>query len=220
MKIVAISDLHGKLIPLDKIPESDLLLIAGDIAPWYHGWNLLDQAHWLRDIFSDWLSKVSKKTNHIVGIFGNHDWVGEKGKHLLPTLPWSYLETSSIVIDGLKIWGSPWTPFFCDWAFNYPADPMEAEKFAPDLYEKLPDGTDIVITHGPPIGILDLCPDGHRAGCWHLKKRIFEVKPKLHVFGHIHGAHGMETIDDIQFANVSVLNEQYKRIYEPTVIEI
>jgi Icc-related predicted phosphoesterase len=220
MKLVAISDMHGKLVPAKEIPEGDILLIAGDIAPWYHGWNLLDQAHWLRDTFSPWLEEVAKRTKTVVGIAGNHDWVFEKGKHLISQLPWIYLELSTVEVGGLKIFGSPWTPFFCDWAFNYPADPMESEKFAPDLYEKLLDGTDVVVTHGPPIGILDLCPNGYRAGCWHLKKRIFEVKPKLHVFGHIHQSHGQETIDNIQFANVSVLNEQYKRVYEPTVIEI
>jgi Icc-related predicted phosphoesterase len=220
MKLVALSDMHGKLVALEDVPEGDILLIAGDICPWYGGWDLLDQAHWLRDKFTPWLEKLSKKIKHIVGVAGNHDWVFERGSHLLTNMPWHYLEASTIKIEGLKIFGSPWTPFFCDWAFNYPPDPKESEKFAPELYEKLEDGTDIVITHGPPINILDKCPDGHRAGCWHLKSRIFAVKPKIHVFGHIHGAHGIETIDGTTFANVSILNEQYKPTYSPTVLEI
>jgi Icc-related predicted phosphoesterase len=220
MKIVAISDMHGKLTPLDEMPSGDLLIIAGDIAPYYHGWTLLNQAHWLRDKFISWLDEMSGKVKNIVGIAGNHDWVFQKGKHLLPNMPWHYLEVSSIEIDGVKIFGSPWTPFFCDWAFNYPPDPMESEKFAPELYEKIEDGTDIIVTHGPPINILDKCPDGYRAGCYHLKKRIFEIKPKLWIGGHIHGAHGVEVIDGTTFANVSILDEQYKRVYQPTVLEI
>ena len=85
-------------------------------------------------------------------------------------------------IDGVKFWGSPWQPAFYDWAFNVPRGRQLAEMWA-----LIPDDTDVLITHTPPYGILDQVENGELVGCEDLREALLRVKPKLHVFGHIHG---------------------------------
>lgn len=98
-----------------------------------------------------------------------------------------YLEDSGTKVGGLNIYGSPWQPVFCDWAFNLErGDPLRA------VWKKIPDGTDILITHGPPIGHGDILKGGsERSGCVDLLMEIQKrVRPKYHIFGHIHEGYG------------------------------
>ena len=84
----------------------------------------------------------------------------------------------------------------------------------------IPEDTDVLITHGPPHMIGDECPDGFRAGCEDLLERVKVVKPKVHVFGHIHGGHGVYNVDGTKFINASVLDESYNRTQDPITIEL
>ena len=83
----------------------------------------------------------------------------------------------------MKFYGSPQQPAFFDWAFNVERGPAKIGKFG----ERIPADTDVLVTHGPPLGRGDLCSSGLRAGCVDLLQHVQQrVKPKLHVFGHIH----------------------------------
>jgi len=90
-----------------------------------------------------------------------------------------------VIIEGVKFYGSPWQPRFFDWAFNL--DRGEEIKKKWDL---IPMDTDVLITHGPPYGILDLTHEGEKVGCEELMKAVLRVQPKIHIFGHIHEAYG------------------------------
>ena len=92
-----------------------------------------------------------------------------------------YLCDESLTLDGVKFYGSPWQPRFFDWAFNKDRGaPLKA------IWDKIPLDTDVLITHGPPHGILDLTFDKIKAGCEELLLAVQRIKPKVHVFGHIH----------------------------------
>ncbi len=93
---------------------------------------------------------------------------------------------AELSIDPLKIYGSPWQPEFYNWAFNLPIGPKLQEK-----WQAIPTEVDILITHGPPKGIRDKAPSGYDCGCPLLREEIMNrIKPRLHVFGHIHDGYG------------------------------
>ena len=125
-----------------------------------------------------------------------------------------YLQDSEVTIDGIKFYGSPWQPEFYNWAFNLPRGEKLAQKWA-----EIPDNTDVLITHGPAYGILDYAPMGGHVGCEELYKRISDIKPKIHVCGHIHNSYGQKTIDGIEFLNASVLNDRYEYAHKPIVVD-
>lgn len=218
MKIVAIADLHGDLSI--KIPKCDLLLIAGDICPTYDHDSLF-QKLWLDSQFREWLEK--QPADEIAGVAGNHDFYFEHYLGEEINLPWHYLMDKEETIKGLRVYGTPWQPAFCDWAFNK----LESELM--ELYNKIPVGIDILITHGPPLCHGDTVTQFNRydhLGSKSLLRRIETVTPRLNVFGHIHtGDHRRTTRTDEEsgklttFINVSVKDEHYKTVYEPTVIE-
>lgn len=198
MKICCVSDLHGHL---PEIPECDLLLIGGDIVP-TTAHKPESSAFWLENVFRRWLEELPAR--NIVGIAGNHDWIFQKRRDLIPSLPWIYLQDSGVEIGGFKIWGTPWQPVFFDWAFNLPESELKLR------WKMIPDDTDILITHGPPYGIGDLSTYGNmNAGSPSLLARIGELSPKLAVFGHIHSGYGEYRINDTIALNASLVNEKY-----------
>jgi len=211
MIITAISDLHGNLI---NIPKCDILLIAGDVCPTYNH-NIFFQKSWLKNDFSKWLSNIDAK--YIIGIAGNHDFIAEKDHSFMKELPWIYLQDENIIIDKVKIHGSPWTPQFFDWAFM--KEDHELEKY----WDLIDDDTDILVTHGPPRGILSIGGRNEEAGCISLMKRIKKLwNLKLHVFGHLHGSRGVyhETNNQRIFSNVTIVNEMYDPVYEPYTVDL
>ena len=213
MKIVAMSDMHGQLPA--RVPACDLLLLAGDVTPVEnHGIDF--QASWLDREFRDWLNAQSARK--IVGIAGNHDFIFEQAPGLVPRdLPWTYLQDSGIVWEGLRIWGTPWQPIFFDWAFN--GDPERLRR----QWSLIPDDTDILIVHGPPLGYGDGVRERgwvRRAGCPHLLERIQKIGPKLVVFGHIHEGRGEWNLGPSRLANVTLLDGAYRAVFEPWVFEL
>jgi hypothetical protein len=176
--------------------------------------------------FLDWFSSI-KGYDKKIFIAGNHDRILEND----PT--WSLLTikdyTNLIYLQdemfglydmdedrSLKIYGSPWQPEFFNWAFNLPrnGEVMKAK------WDDIPDDTDILITHGPPFGHLDI-PGGQsiRVGCEMLRHRVDELRPKIHVFGHIHGSSGYYYNGHTHFINASILNERYDYTNLPVSIE-
>lgn len=127
-----------------------------------------------------------------------------------------YLEDSACEIFGYKIYGSPWTPIFCDWGFNLTRGKEILEK-----WKKIPTDTDILITHGPPYKILDKCYSGTNAGCEDLLKEVKErVKPKFHIFGHIHEGYGVVEKEGTTYVNASTCNISYKPNNKPIVFKL
>jgi Icc-related predicted phosphoesterase len=154
---------------------------------------------------------------HKVFTVGNHDFLAETSPSLFRKLipdNCVYLENSDVVIEGIRIWGSPITPWFYDWAFNRQRGADIAKYWA-----TIPEGTDIIVTHGPVYDILDRTTRGDLTGCEDLRAKIEAIKPKYHVFGHIHEAYGMRQVGDTTFINASVLDEQYRMANAPIVLD-
>lgn len=206
MKICSVSDLHGQL---PEIPQCDLLLIAGDVCP-VHDHSLTFQRLWLNSNFKRWLWSVP--ADKIVGVFGNHDLIGEQAPELVPVLPWVLLQDRTYTYRDLKIFGLPWQLRFMDWAFNLDEPELNLK------YESIPQ-CDIIISHGPPYGYGDFV-DGEHVGSKAFLKRIDEIEPKLVVFGHIHPGAGVWTRGKTTLANVTLLDDNYRMVHEPKVFEI
>lgn len=127
-----------------------------------------------------------------------------------------YLEDSACEVEGFKIWGSPWQPEFYDWAFNLPIGDRLAAK-----WDLIPSDTDILITHGPPKHVLDLTTTNVSTGCPDLLSTIQKrVKPKLHVFGHIHESYGVDTDGTTVYANASTCTFRYRPTNPALVFDI
>jgi len=208
MRIVAISDTHNREVEL---PEGDLLIVAGDLTA-TGGPRELEN-------FNRYLERQSVKFGHDpLVIAGNHDFAFEdaptEARRLLSAAV--YLEDELVEIDGKLIYGSPWTPEFKRWAFMKERGPEIRQ-----AWKKIPDGLDVLVTHGPPHGILDYC--GVNAGCEELLETLTKRlarPPRFHVFGHIHEGYGQEQGERTVFLNVSICNRAYNPINAPTVFEI
>ncbi len=213
MKIWHISDTHTKHKYLNPPEDCDIVIFSGDCSnPREPSINEMQ----IRD-FITWFVNLPMK--YKIFVAGNHDTSIEAEyltKDNFESVGITYLENSSIEIEGLKIWGSPYTPSYgIGWAYNKKREKLH------DLWATIPDDTDIIITHGPPKGIMDLAY--HKidnkwlleyCGCSALLKRIFQIKPKLVCFGHIHdnednlnsGIRQLGTLPTI-FSNGSVVTD-------------
>lgn len=207
-KIIAISDTHN-LHSYIQIPECDILIHAGDAT----GRGSMEEIM----PFLNWLSKQPAK--YKVFIPGNHDWGFEKNpdfyRHECQERGITLLIDEIVDLEGLKIYGSPITPFFCNWAFNRFPGP-EIQKH----WDLIPKGIDILVTHGPPRGFLDQTVFGEQCGSEELLYKILENRPKVHIFGHMHDCHGLKTFDGIKFYNVTICDERYKAVHKPTEIDL
>lgn len=230
MKVVAISDQHGHL---PKIPKCDLLIIAGDVCPHMgvvdQEWNgekvkrrvpvgssddIFFQSEWLNGPFRKWIDKTKAK-NKIL-IFGNHDFIAEKSPHMIPIMPIHILQDNSVVIDGLKIWGSPRSLPFYDWAFNNTEEELER------IYSNIPADTDVIVSHGPAFGTMDWVRSGERVGSKALLRAIEKIKPQLVIVGHIHDAYGVDkiTVPGVTICNASVLDDNYNLCRSPLTFDV
>ena len=215
-KIVVISDTHGQHLGM-QIPDGDILIHCGDFCP--HG-QYLDALK-----FVNWFG--TQRHKHKIFIAGNHDLYFERGNpcdvdSFLKAMPPAvhYLQDSGIELEGLKFWGSPVQPTFFNWAFN--RDRGEEIKKHWDL---IPEGTDVLITHGPPYKICDVAPNGtgfyKNVGCVDLLNATLKIKPKLHVFGHIHFSGGNNFVSPKTiYANASICDEDYLRNNKPIIFDI
>jgi Icc-related predicted phosphoesterase len=210
-KITFISDTHTKHRHLtNDLPGGDILIHCGDISS--RGYkNEIEN-------FLGWFDGI-KGYEYKIFIAGNHDFGFQDNPkecfELLKNYPSiTYLQDNSIIIDGIKIYGSPWQPRFHNWAFNVNRGWDIAQK-----WERIPQDTDILITHGPLLGILDITNISERVGCEDLYNRVMEIKPKVHAFGHIHSSYGMKEMDGMTFINASNLGEDYLYQNDPITLD-
>jgi len=202
MKIVCISDLHNVYTDLI-LPKGDVLIVAGDIDT--HGGEILFLA------FNFWMCSLDYKYKIVIA--GNHDKYFAENN--VRSTPYIYLNNSGVEIEGVKFYGSPVSPKFGHWSFMKERGDESAK-----VWDKIPDDTDVLITHGPPYGILDETAFKQKVGCYDLLQRVLKVQPKYHIFGHIHEAYGTEKIGDTTFINASVVDFRYNLKNNPVVIEI
>lgn len=185
MRILAVSDLHGHLP--GKIPECDLLLLGGDYT---------DHQKGFIERFRRWLKDLPCK---VIGIAGNHDFE-LLDEELARGLPWTYLFDSEASHEGIRIYGTPWTPKFYDWAF------MKDEEDLKPTFQKIPEGINILLSHGPAFQRLDKTYYDESPGSKNLLDRIEQVAPKVVICGHIHEARGAMEVGGTKYYNVSYVN--------------
>ena len=235
MRIVCISDthsLHNKMS--HSIPEGDILIHAGDISNKGGERDVTNFVNWFQNI---------KGFDLKLFISGNHDFCFEKVNqpHHKGDYDWLrnlmspenlsqsdvvYLEDDHVTFISeefsipLTIYGSPWQPWFYDWAFNLP-------RLGEELYEKwskIPLDTQILITHGPPNGFGDLVNNWRQpnanVGCELLRNKIEELNPLLNVFGHIHEGYGVYNNGKTTFVNASICTSEYQPINKPIIIDL
>lgn len=208
MKLVCIADTHREEWNT-KIPHGDILIHAGDF-------DIYDYKD-LQNV-KTFLDEETHSRKIIIG--GNHDFLLQTisksyVQSVMQTKDIAYLENETIEIKGIKFWGSPNTRIFMNWAFMLTAEQLK------ENWAQIPEDIDIVITHGPPFGILDQATEtGTHLGCPFLRARIKEIKPKYHIFGHIHGGYGVYQDEHTTYINCSLLDEEYELINDPIVVEI
>jgi Icc-related predicted phosphoesterase len=232
LKIAAIGCTHDQHKYIT-VPECDVLIHTGDYSRVggtaetanFYQW-LKDQTQAKHKIFIEGnheLQADPKKSEfHRFSQTANHkDWVNYiiKQEDSFKEHNVHRLENTGVEIDGVKFWGSPYTVAFHGWAFNMSLDELQYN------WEKAPLDTDVLITHGPPLGKLDLCLNGHHAGDPHLLQWLLENRPKAHFFSHIHEAYGETSIgvdgeNQTKLYNVSVLDTAYNVVNQPTIITI
>lgn len=219
MRIVCISDTHLLQPPL---PDGDVLIHAGDLTL-STGDNRERSFGELRHA-AEWLERQPHR--HKIVIAGNHDRVLDpntssiewrlKAIGMLHVMGFIYLCDEETDVAGLRIYGTPWTSPFHDWSFQ--VDDAQREIYM----AAIPDRIDVLVSHGPPRGMLDKVRSGDRVGCPFLRKAVHRVRPKLHVFGHIHEAYGIECSTDppTMFVNASITSGLYGRDSEDRPIAI
>lgn len=216
MKLCVISDTHEKHNKID-IPECDILIHCGDFSMMGDKFKIL--------AFLNWFS--SQPARYHIYIAGNHDISYEKDldfkNRMIKKFDLIYLEHEPKEIEGLKFFGSPYSPEFFNWSFSYERGSLDATK----LWNQIPRDTDILITHGPPKNILDRCkynspPHPQNAGCEILRHRIEDLNLKYVLFGHIHEGRGMDyyTLSPTVFVNASSCDLRYRPIKDPVILEV
>lgn len=203
MNIVIISDTHNKQIDL---PEADLLIHCGDMSSMGYPRELIK--------FNQWMESI--KHNYKNGILftpGNHDMLFQQDPNfaisLVPSV--KVLIHEPFEIDGIKFFASPYQPEFGKWSFGLSRGKELADKWA-----QIPDDTQVLITHSPPLYILDQLDDmghnpGANVGCADLAMRVKELKNlKLHCFGHIHNQNNVLEQNGVTFVNAAICDEYYK----------
>jgi len=213
MKLCCISDTHGQWRRL-KIPAADILIHAGDITAYGTVNELID--------FNLWLGQQPCKYKLVIG--GNHDRCLDESQDRMSDIQdclsnGIYLQNTGCEIQGKKFWGSPFTPTFNDWFFMKHRDQIG------QIWALVPTDTDVLITHGPPYGILDRVyyPSGRweSVGDEALREQVIQhLKPRYHLFGHLHDSHGKERIGQTTFINCSVLDDAYELVYKPSIVTL
>ena len=216
-RITFISDTHTKHEKLTGfLTGGDMLIHAGD----------LTSRGYITEIenFMKWYDNINNYDTKIF-IAGNHDFgFQDDNQKLLGLLTGykniDYLEDELMMVgedydNMIKIWGAPWQPEFHNWAFNLPRGEKIKEK-----WDMIPMNTDILITHGPVFGKLDyVLYNNINVGCEELLLKVQEIKPKIHVCGHIHEGHGYVFDGTTHYINAANLNGRYEFRNKPLTVD-
>jgi calcineurin-like phosphoesterase family protein len=219
---------------LHLIPKGDVLIHAGDISNKGGDRDVTNFIHWFQNIDG---------FDYKIFISGNHDFCFEKidEPHHRGDYDWLndlmnfdnlaesnvfYLQDEFLQIKSpefsksIKIYGTPWQPWFYDWAFNLPRMGNELQ----EKWNMIPEDTDVLITHGPPNGYGDYVNNWRQpnvnVGCELLRNRVDEIKPTLNIFGHIHEGYGVYTNDKTTFVNASICTLNYRPTNKPIIIDL
>ena len=226
VRFVCVSDTHSKHATV-AVPAGDVLVHAGDFTQTGRPGEVR--------AFCEWLAAQPHARKIVIA--GNHDLTFDGASYpethkrfghserlddaacraMLAAVPGvEYLCDSGTAVRGVTVYGSPWQPEFCGWAFNLPRGEGCRAK-----WRQIPTGTDVVVTHGPPLGHGDLCSSGLRAGCLDLLDELQgRVKPAFHVFGHIHEGAGATTDGTTTYVNASTCTLRYKATNPPLVFDV
>ena len=210
MRLVCISDTHSLHRRIPNVPDGDVLIHAGDCL----GAGTLDNVEDL----NDWLGTLPHR--HKIVIAGNHDWVFQEAPEFARGALTNaiYLEDNGVEIEGIRFWGSPWTPTFMDWAFM-----LDRGQAIRNRWKQIPDNTDVLVTHGPPKNIGDEASMGFKCqnvGCVDLLHRIEQLRLKAHIFGHIHEGYGEYILGGTRLVNASTCTVRYEPTNPPIVLDI
>ncbi|PXF40841.1 Metallophosphoesterase domain-containing protein 1 [Gracilariopsis chorda] len=190
VRLVIVSDTHRRF--RRSLPFGDIVIHCGD-------------SEWGVSELEAWASNLPHQ--HKVVIPGNMDY-RLKGQTKGFTNV-TYLQDKEIEIKGLKIYGSPWTPKFVG-EFQ-----LEDEKHAHAVWNRMPTDVDVLITHGPPKGILDVTSRGMSVGDSALLEKVRTVRPRVHCFGHVHESYGTLNDEHTLFCNAAVFND-----HPPIVVDV
>ncbi|XP_020838472.1 metallophosphoesterase domain-containing protein 1 isoform X2 [Phascolarctos cinereus] len=230
-RFVCVSDTHSRTDPI-QMPYGDVLIHAGDFTE-------LGLPSEVKK-FNEWLGSLPYEYKIVIA--GNHELTFDQefmadlikqDFYYFPSVSklkpenyenvqslltnCIYLQDSEVTVRGFRIYGSPWQPWFYGWGFNLPRGQALLEK-----WNLIPEGIDILITHGPPLGFLDWVPKKmQRVGCVELLNTVQRrIQPRLHVFGHIHEGYGVMADGTTTYVNASVCTVNYQPVNPPIVIDL
>ena len=191
MDLVILGDTHEQHREVE-VPAGDILIFTGDLSMFSKSLAAIED-------FNDWLGELPHRWKLVIP--GNHEFFLEadaRRRSLLSNA--TVLIDEEITIDGLKIYGSPMTPQYGAFGKSSPADRVQH-------WARVPSDVNVLITHGPPHGILDRSPGQlEHAGDPELMARLRELPElRLHCFGHIHGGYGSVERDGVVFVNAALL---------------
>ncbi len=207
MRLVVVSDTHEKHDELGVL-ERDVLIHCGDVCD---GFRKDPEAV---ESIDAWFGR--QRFDLILCTGGNHDFAVwdrlDRGLRVFENARW--LADDEVVHDGVKFYGSPWVPHLQGWAFFLTSDGLQKK------WSLIPDDTDILVTHTPPFGILDM-PRSRwtNCGCRHLRRRVEEARPRYHLFGHNHASAGVHEGEFTTFVNASVVDSDFNVARGPVVID-
>lgn len=238
-RFVCMSDTHGKHRDITFVPKGDVLIHAGDFTKYGETTSVRDLSSYFHD------QKESNNYQEILCIAGNHDMTFHKDYY---EKTWSrhirshdsfdakealqhctYLEDSTNKIsnhgddkidnnsnNSIEVYGSPWTPNFFKWAFN-----LSRGEALQEVWSQIPTTTDVLITHGPPQGRGDMTLHSGHFGCLDLLHEVqTRVKPRLHVYGHIHEGYGTSFDGHTLYVNASSLDLSYEATNPCIVVDV
>lgn len=205
LRLVLLSDTH-ELHREIEVPHGDILIHAGDFTLFSRSLSAIED-------FNAWLGELPHRS---IVIPGNHEYfleADESRRSLLSNA--IVLINESVEIEGLRIWGSPATPLYGG-AFGL-SSPEDRKR----LFAQIPGNTDVLVTHGPPYGIFDSASNhASHAGCPELLEAVMRVRPRLHVFGHVHGAYGISETEHTVFVNAALAGRYGDLVHPPMVLKM
>ncbi|CAH2326126.1 metallophosphoesterase MPPED2 [Pelobates cultripes] len=230
-RFVCVSDTHSRTDGI-QMPYGDILLHTGDFTE-------LGLPSEVKK-FNDWLGSLPYEYKIVIA--GNHELTFDKefmadlvkqDYYRFPSVSKLkpedfdnvqslltnsiYLQDSEITVKGFRIYGAPWTPWFNGWGFNLPRGQSLLDK-----WNLIPEGIDILMTHGPPLGFRDWVPkELQRVGCVELLNTVQRrVRPKLHVFGGIHEGYGIMTDGYTTYVNASTCTVSFQPTNPPIIFDL